>query len=303
MDDNKATIRIGVDWGGTKIEVIALDEAGAVLIRERKKTPRDDYNACIKTVADLVSMAEMRSGQRGSVGIGIPGTISPATGLVKNANSTWLNGKPLIDDMEAALARPVRIQNDANCFAVSEAIDGAGAGAPIVVGIILGTGCGAGIALDGKAVFGAQGIAGEFGHTPLPYMISKEFPGNPCWCGKRGCLETYISGTGFQRDYETRTGMPTPLGVQEILAFDNEDSRATYRTYVDRLARGLSTLINIVDPDTIVLGGGMSNIDAIYKDVPPLLADHVFSDFVTTKIVKAKHGDSSGVRGAAWLWS
>ncbi|MEP2942866.1 MAG: ROK family protein [Hyphomicrobiales bacterium] len=296
-------MRIGVDWGGTKIEVIALDEAGAVLIRERTKTPRDDYNACIKTVAELISMVEARSGQRGSVGIGIPGTISPATGLVKNANSTWLNGKPLLTDMEAALARPVRIQNDANCFAVSEAIDGAGAGSSIVAGIILGTGCGAGIALDGKAIFGAQGIAGEFGHTPLPYMTSKEFPGNPCWCGKRGCLETYISGTGFQRDYETRIGMPTPLGVQEIIAFDDEDSRATYRAYVDRLARGLSTLINIVDPDTIVLGGGMSNIDAIYKDLPPLLADHIFSDFVATKIVKAKHGDSSGVRGAAWLWS
>ena len=303
MDDNKVTIRIGVDWGGTKIEVIALDEEGTTLIRERKKTPRDDYNACIKTVAELVCLAETRTGQRGSVGIGIPGTISPATGLVKNANSTWLNGKPLIDDMEAALARSVRIQNDANCFAVSEAIDGAGAGSPIVAGIILGTGCGAGIVLDGKAVFGAQGIAGEFGHTPLPYMTSKEFPGNPCWCGKRGCLETYISGTGFQRDYETRTGMPTPLGVKEIIAFDSEDSRATYHAYVDRLARGLSTLINIVDPDIIVLGGGMSNIDALYKDVPPLLGQYVFSDFVSTKIVKAKHGDSSGVRGAAWLWS
>ena len=295
-------MRLGIDWGGTKIEIIALDQNGSTLLRERIKTPRDDYHGSIKAVAELVNMAETRLQQSGCVGMGIPGTISPATGLVKNANSTWLNGKPLLSDMEDALSRPVRIQNDANCFTVSEAIDGAGAGHSIVAGLILGTGCGAGIALDGKALLGAQGIAGEFGHTPLPYMTSDEFPGNSCWCGKRGCLETYISGTGFQRDYESRTGMPTPFGVEEILALDDDMSRASYHAYVGRLARGLSTLINIIDPDIIVLGGGMSNIDALYKDLPPLLAEYVFSDFVTTNITKAKHGDSSGVRGAAWLW-
>lgn len=214
-----------------------------------------------------------------------------------------MNGKPLLSDMKDALARPVRIQNDANCFTVSEAIDGAGAGQPMVSGIILGTGCGSGVALNGKAIEGAQGIAGEFGHTPLPYMRPEEFPGNLCWCGKRGCLETYISGTGFQRDYEARIGLPSPLGAREILAIDDDMSRATYKAYVDRLARGLSQLINILDPDVIVLGGGMSNIDSLYEDVPPLLGEFVFSDFVSTKIVKAKHGDSSGVRGAAWLWS
>lgn len=303
MPDNTPTMRIGIDWGGTKLEVIALDEGGSTILRERVKTPRDDYEGCIKAVVELVDMAESRTGQRGSVGIGIPGTISPATSLVKGANSTWINGKPLIEDMKRALSRPVRIQNDANCFAVSEAIDGAGAGQSVVIGIILGTGCGAGIALNGKAFVGAQGIAGEFGHTPLPYMNQEEFPGNVCWCGKRGCLEAYISGTGFQRDYEKRTGMPTPLGAREILELDDEISRATYHAYADRLARGLSTLINIVDPDIIVLGGGMSNIDALYKDVPPLLGQYVFSDFVSTKVSKAKHGDSSGVRGAAWLWS
>ena len=296
-------MRIGIDWGGTKIEVIALDENGATLLRERVKTPRDDYQACVNAVSALVAMVEGKTGQSGSVGIGIPGTISPATGLVKNANSTWMNGKPLLSDMKDALARPVRIQNDANCFTVSEAIDGAGAGQPMVSGIILGTGCGSGVALNGKAIEGAQGIAGEFGHTPLPYMRPEEFPGNLCWCGKRGCLETYISGTGFQRDYEARIGLPSPLGAREILAIDDDMSRATYKAYVDRLARGLSQLINILDPDVIVLGGGMSNIDSLYEDVPPLLGEFVFSDFVSTKIVKAKHGDSSGVRGAAWLWS
>lgn len=303
MPKDKATIRIGIDWGGTKLEVIALDKTGASLIRERIKTPRDDYDACIKAVVDLVNMAEARTGQTGTVGIGIPGTLSPLTGLVKNANSTWMNGKPLMSDIENALSRPLRIQNDANCFAVSEAIDGAGAGKSLVVGIILGTGCGAGIALDGKALVGAQGIAGEFGHTPLPFMSKEEFPGNSCWCGRRGCLETYISGTGLQRDYETKTGMPTPFDAHDIIAFDDEISRDTYHAYVDRLARGLSTLVNIIDPDVLILGGGMSNIDALYQDLPPLLARHVFSDYVTTKIVKARHGDSSGVRGAAWLWS
>lgn len=293
---------IGIDWGGTKLEVIALTRTGETLLRERVETPKDNYDACIKAVRNLVSMAEKRTGRQGTVGLGIPGTLSPVTGLVKNANSTWLNGKPLKQDIETALMRPVRIQNDANCFAVSEAVDGAGAGHAVVAGIIIGTGCGAGFAFDGKALHGRQGIAGEFGHTPLPHMTADEFPGNACWCGKRGCLETYISGTGFKRDYESRLGHPSPLAAIDILALDDEVSNACYQAYVDRLARGLSTIINLVDPDIIVLGGGMSNIPALCEEVQRLWNRYVFSDCVTTRIEKAHHGDSSGVRGAAWLW-
>lgn len=273
-----------------------------VLIRERVSTPRDDYDACINAVRDLVFMVEEKTSAVGAVGIGIPGTISPATGLVKNANSIWMNGKPLLEDMQNALAREVCIQNDANCFAVSEAIDGAGEGAHVVAGIILGIGCGCGIAIDGKALVGRQGIAGEFGHTPLAPMHASEFPGNACWCGKRGCLETYISGTGFQRSYETLIEEPTHLDAATILALEDETSIQAYTAYCDQLARGLSQLVNILDPDVIVLGGGMSNHQGLYKDVAPLMNDHVFSDYFDTPFVKAKHGDSSGVRGAAWLW-
>lgn len=295
-------MRIGIDWGGTKIEVIALGDQGETLMRERIATPQDDYGKCVHAVRDLVLKVEAETSQSGSVGIGIPGTISPATGLVKNANSTWINGKPLLQDMQDALSREVRIQNDANCFAVSEAFDGAGKGAHIVVGVILGTGCGCGIAIDGAALAGHQGIAGEFGHTPLAPMHDNEFPGNACWCGKRGCLETYISGTGFQRSYETMIGEPAHLNTKEILELDNAQSTKTYQAYCDQLARGLCQLVNILDPDVIVLGGGMSNHDPIYKDLPPLMRNHVFSDDFTTPILKARHGDSSGVLGAARLW-
>jgi len=267
-------MRIGVDWGGTKLEVIALGDDGETLLRERVATPQDDYQACVQSVYDLVQMAEEKTGMQGSVGIGIPGTISPATGLVKNANSTWLNGQSLLDDLQSLLGREIRIQNDANCFAVSEATDGAGQGKHVVIGVIIGTGCGCGIAIDGKALAGRQGIAGEFGHTALSPMLETEFPGNSCWCGKRGCLETYISGTGFKRTYESKIGE----------------------------ARGLSQLVNILDPDIIVLGGGMSNVKSLYSDVPNLMKDYVFTDQFDTSIVCAKHGDSSGVRGAAWLW-
>ena len=295
-------MRIGIDWGGTKLEVIALGDEGQVLLRERMPTPRDDYDACIDAVRDLVLLAETKTGKSGTVGIGIPGTISPATRLVKNANSTWLNGKPLLEDIQSVLAREVRIQNDANCFAVSEAVDGAGMGAQVVVGVILGTGCGCGIAVDGKALVGRGGIAGEFGHTPLAPMTEKEFPGNACWCGKRGCLETYISGTGFQRSYEALMGEPTHLSAFEILELGDAQSLQTYQNYCDQLARGLSQLVNIVDPDVIVLGGGMSNVLQLYKDAPELMEKHVFTDHFDTSIRQAKHGDSSGVRGAAWLW-
>ncbi len=295
-------MRIGIDWGGTKIEVIALDEGGDVLLRERVATPQNDYQACVKAACDLVSLVEEKIKQTGSVGIGIPGTISPATGFVKNANSTWLNGQPLKQDLEAALKREVRIANDANCFAVSEAVDGAGEGRHVVAGIIIGTGCGSGIAIDGKALAGAQGIAGEFGHTPLAPMMEEEFPGLECWCGRRGCLETYVSGTGFSRDYGLRIGKAHSFSASEILALDDEISRATYAAYVSRLGRGLAMLVNILDPDVIVLGGGMSKISRLYADLPAQVRPHVFSDFFETPILQAMHGDSSGVRGAAWLW-
>lgn len=294
-------MRIGCDWGGTKLEVIALDRDGAELCRERVATP-GEYDASITTVCELIRSIETKIGQRASVGFGIPGTISPATGLVKNANSTWLNGRPLRQDLEAALDREVRIENDANCFAVSEAVDGAGAGAHVVAGVILGTGCGSGIAIDGKALKGRQGIAGEFGHTPLPWMREDEFPGELCWCGRRGCLETWISGTAFQRSYQRLAGEADLRSGDEILALETLASQQTYEQYCDRLGRGLSMLINILDPDVIVLGGGMSNVAGLYEDVPKRLENYVFSDRVDTPILKARHGDSSGVRGAAWLW-
>ena len=293
---------IGIDWGGTKIEIIALAGDGSVLLRERIETPKNDYEACVDAVIGLVQMCEACLGESGSVGLGIPGTLSPATGLVKNANSTWLNGQNLKRDLEVKLGREVRIQNDANCFTVSEAVDGAGAGRNVVCGIILGTGCGSGIAINGTPLLGAQGIAGEFGHTPLPYMTSEEYPGNECWCGKRGCLETYISGTGFSRDYQLRTGEANVQSVSEILALNSPESIACYQVYCDRLARGLSTIVNLIDPDVIVLGGGMSNIEPLYTDLPKIIGKYVFSDGFTTPILRAQHGDSSGVRGAAWLW-
>ncbi|MGI9350233.1 MAG: ROK family protein [Rhizobiaceae bacterium] len=295
-------MRIGIDWGGTKLEIIALDDKGETLLRERVATPQEGYQACINAVCNLVSMVEEHTGKTGTVGIGIPGTISSATGLVKNANSVWMNGKPLREDMQAALQRKVRIHNDANCFTVSEAVDGAARGQQVVVGVILGTGCGSGVTTNGKALVGIHGIAGEFGHTPLTPMTVSEHPGSLCWCGRRGCLETWISGTGFQRDYEARTGIPTTMNAAEILEFNDEESRECYSDYCDRLARGLSVLVNIIDPDVIVLGGGMSNVNAIYEDVPPLMKPYVFSDVFDTPVLRAKHGDSSGVRGAAWLW-
>lgn len=295
-------MRIGIDWGGTKLEVIALDGQDQVLRRERIATPQDDYQACVHAVRDLVLGLEAKMQQVGSVGIGIPGTLSPATGLVKNANSTWLNGKPLLEDMQTILSREVRIQNDANCFAVSEAYDGAGEGAYSVAGVILGTGCGCGIAINGVALGGHQGIAGEFGHTPLAPMNEDEFPGNACWCGKRGCLETYISGTGLQRSYEVVIGEPSHLNAKEILELEDANSHKTYKAYCDQLARGLAQLVNILDPDVIVLGGGISNHEPLYKNVPAIMVNHVFSDGFSTPILKAKHGDSSGVLGAARLW-
>ena len=295
-------MRIGIDWGGTKIELIALDDNGDVLLREREATPKNDYTRCLEAVGSMIARAEGKLGQAGTVGIGIPGTISPATGLVKNANSTWLNGQPLKQDLERLIERDVRIQNDANCLAVSEAVDGAGEGANLVAGIIIGTGCGCGIAIKGRALFGRHGIAGEFGHTPLPWPGADEAPGEKCWCGQYGCIETFVSGTGFQRDFANRVGEDTLRAAEEILKLGTPESEEAYRVYCHRLARGLAMLINILDPDVIVLGGGMSNVSGLYKDVPPLTGKFVFSDVFDTPLLPAKHGDSSGVRGAAWLW-
>ncbi|XYK80674.1 MAG: ROK family protein [Labrenzia sp.] len=297
-------MRLGIDWGGTKIEIIALDDAGTELFRQRSATPKDDYEGCIRVVKDLVNAAESATGQTGSLGLGIPGSLSPKTGVVKNANSTWMNGKPLDKDLEAALNRPVRIQNDANCLAVSEATDGAGAGAHIVHAIIIGTGSGSGIAIDGKAHLGANGIGGEWGGIALPWMTAEEFPGPDSWIGHKGVIDLWCSGTGFQWDYKQRTGRARK-GHEIIDLKRSGDAVATkvYQDYVSRLARALAMSANLLDPDVFVLGGGMSNITELYDDLPDAMLPYVFSDTYDTPIRKAKHGDSSGVRGAAWLWN
>jgi fructokinase len=265
-------LRIGIDLGGTKIEAIALDAAGREVFRKRVPTPRGDYDA---TVAAIVSLAgEIGDG---TVGVGIPGALSRVSGLVKNANSTWLIGRPLKQDLEKALGREIRIENDANCFALSEATDGAGQGAPVVFGVILGTGVGGGIAVHGKVISGVNAIAGEWGHNPLPLPVADDLPLRPCYCGRAGCIETYLSGPALERDQDLER-------------------------YAERLARALSGVINILDPDVIVLGGGVSNLDPLYDAVPRLWTRTVFSDRVATRLARAAHGDSSGVRGAAWLW-
>jgi fructokinase len=284
-------MRIGIDLGGTKIEVLALDAAGREVFRKRVLTPRGDYGATLDAVAALVKEIGP-----GSVGIGIPGTLSRVTGLVKNANSTWLIGKPLKQDLERALGREVRLENDANCFALSEAIDGAGAGARVVFGVILGTGVGGGIVIDRHVLIGRNAIAGEWGHNPLPLPTAADLPLPACYCGRAGCIETYLSGPGLERDHEALTKEKLP--AREIAARDGE----ALERYVQRLARALAGVINVLDPDVIVLGGGMSNVRRLYSEVPRWWARHVFSDHVATRLVPNVHGDSSGVRGAAWLW-
>ena len=298
-------MRIGIDLGGTKIEGIALD-GSAEAARLRVDTPRDDYAATLSAIVDVVSELERRTGARATVGVGIPGTLSH-TGLVKNANSTWLLGRPLRADLGERLARDVRIANDANCFAVSEAADGAAQGAAVVFGVIVGTGTGAGISVDGRVLIGPNGIAGEWGHNPLPWPANDEVPGPPCYCGKHGCIETFLSGPGMARDHEQHTAIreQAPSIVARALAGD-ADAVATMERYEHRMARALAGIINILDPDVIVLGGGMSNIDRLYDRVPRLWGRYVFAagvdDVVRTRLVRAAHGDSSGVRGAAWLW-
>jgi fructokinase len=295
------SLRIGIDLGGTKIEAVALAADGAERFRRRVETPRGDYGATIAAIGDLVALVERELGERGTVGVGMPGSISPATGLVKNANSTWLIGHPLHVDLERALGRRVRVANDANCFALSEAADGGGAGAHVVFGVILGTGTGGGVVVDGEVLVGPNAVAGEWGHNALPWPDESEWPGPPCYCGRRGCIETFLSGSGLQLAYGGARG----LTAREIAAAaDNgdRDAAAAIETYARRLAKSLATVINLLDPDAIVLGGGLSNIDSLYRRVPQIWADWVFSDRVDTRLARAQHGDSSGVRGAAWLW-
>ncbi|MGR7930641.1 fructokinase [Salmonella enterica] len=299
-------MRIGIDLGGTKTEVIALDDAGEQRFRHRLPTPREDYQQTIETIATLVDMAEQETGQTGSVGIGIPGSLSPYTGVVKNANSTWLNGQPFDSDVSRRLKREVRLANDANCLAVSEAVDGAAAGAQTVFAVIIGTGCGAGVALNGRAHIGGNGTAGEWGHNPLPWMDDDELRYReeiPCYCGKQGCIETFISGTGFATDYQRLSGKALK-GDEIIRLVDAQDAVAelALSRYELRLAKALSHVVNILDPDVIVLGGGMSNVERLYKTVPSLMKSFVFGGECETPVRKARHGDSSGVRGAAWLW-
>jgi predicted NBD/HSP70 family sugar kinase len=296
-------MRIGVDLGGTKIEAIAIAPDGRELQRRRVAAPQGDYQRSVTAIVALVHELERATALRGTVGVGIPGAISPATGLVKNANSTWLIGHPLAADLSGALDRPVRLANDANCFALSEAADGAAAGAPIVFGVILGTGTGGGVVVDGRIVEGRNRIAGEWGHNPLPAPNDDERPGPPCYCGRRGCIETFLSGPALRRDHHAATGEDLP--AMEIAArAEGGDARAgsSLSRYEDRLARALAGVINILDPHVIVVGGGLSNIARLYANVPARWTGHVFSDRVETTMVRAKHGDASGVRGAAWLW-
>ena len=292
--------RIGIDLGGTKIEIVALAPDGTEALRHRIATPAG-YAPTVSAIVDLVAEAEARLGVRASVGIGIPGAISPATGLVKNANSLALNNHPLDRDLSDAIGRPVRIENDANCFVLSEATDGSAAGYGVVFGVILGTGCGGGLVMHGSVHRGPHGIAGEWGHNPLPWPNPDEFPGNSCWCGRRGCLETYVAGPALARDCDGPDARDASSLPRRAAAGD-ERARAALQRHADRLARGLAQVINLLDPDAIVLGGGLSNMAHLYTDLPKLLPRHVFSDVIATPILKNQHGDSSGVRGAAWLW-
>lgn len=294
-------LAIGIDLGGTKTEAIALSrETGQELARRRVPTIRGDYAATISTITGLVTGLEADLGMGASVGVGIPGTISPATGVVKNANSTWLIGKPLDKDLQAALGRPVRLANDADCFALSEATDGAGAGAPTVFGVILGTGVGGGVVVHGRLLAGPNAIAGEWGHNPLPFPQDDERPGDSCYCGRSGCIEGFLSGPALERQF----GQPD-LRVPDIVRLaeqGNAHAQACLNRYEDRLARALAGIINILDPHVIVLGGGVGNLDRLYANVPARWGRYVFSDRVDTTLAKPRHGDSSGVRGAAWLW-
>ncbi|MGE5388000.1 MAG: ROK family protein [Hyphomicrobiales bacterium] len=300
---SEESIRIGVDLGGTKIEAIALDFSGDVLARRRVATPAHDYEEIVRAVAALVREIEVETDRRGTVGVGAPGSISTHSGLVKGSNTQVVNGRPLDVDLSKALGRPVRVENDANCFALSEAVDGAGQGARVVFGVILGTGVGGGVVVDGRLLTGRNRIGGEWGHTPLPWMTPDEYPGARCFCGHDGCIETFLSGPGLSRDYARRSG--GSVDGEEIVRRAEAGERAAIdalEAYQDRLARALAMVIDIVDPDAVVLGGGVSNIARIYQGLRERVARHAFTDALDTNILRNVHGDSGGVRGAAWLW-
>jgi len=296
-------MRIGIDLGGTKIEGVALDDAGAELLRRRIPTPREDYRGTVAAIARMVAEFEQTLGIGGTVGVGIPGTTSPASGLVKNANSTWLIGRPLAQDLEGVLGRPVRLANDANCFALSEAVDGAGRGANVVFGVIIGTGTGGGIVVSGHVLSGPNAIAGEWGHNPMPWPSPEEWPGPACYCGMTGCIETFLSGPGLSRDHREFTGQERDP-AEIALDAESGDPRciATLERYENRMARALASILNVLDPDVVVLGGGLSNVSRLYAQVPRIWGRFAFSDRVDTPLLPPVHGDSSGVRGAAWLW-
>jgi fructokinase len=298
----KGPFRIGVDFGGTKIEVAALDVDGAFLNRRRAANPKS-YDAAIETVVRLVAEAEREAGGEGSIGVGSPGSVSPLTGKMRNANSTYLNGRAFKEDLAAALGRPIRLANDANCLALSEAVDGAAAGAKTAFAVILGTGCGGGLAVDGKLIDGASGIAGEWGHVPLPWPRPDETPGAKCWCGLHGCLETWISGSGLERDHAALTG--ETLEAETIVAkarAGEREAAESFERYLDRLGRAVAMICNILDPDVFVFGGGMSKVEEIYPRLPAAISPYVFSDGWLGRLAPARWGDSSGVRGAARLW-
>jgi fructokinase len=296
-------MRIGIDLGGTKIEGIVLADHGDVVARRRVATPRDDYDGTVRAIAEVVAALEHETSHQCSVGLGIPGTISRATGRVKNANSVWLNGGPLREDLEATLGREIRMANAANCFALSEATDGAAAGAEVVFGVILGTGTGGGVVVRGHALAGPNGVAGEWGHNPLPWPDAEELPGRECYCGRRGCIETFLSGPGLAADHERVTGVRlSSEGVAAMSAAGDVDADRTLARYEARLARALASIINVLDPDVIVLGGGLSTLTRFYANVPRQWGPWVFSDRVDTRLVAPRHGDASGVRGAARLW-
>lgn len=295
-------MRIGVDFGGTKIEAAVVGDDGAFLARRREPNP-GAYDAAIQSVVRLIAAVEAETGASGPVGVAAPGSVSPTSGLMRNANSTWLNGRPFPQDLEAALGRPVRLANDANCLALSEAVDGAGAGKPVVFAIIVGTGCGGGVAVDGRLIEGAHGVAGEWGHTSLPWPSAEEAPGPACWCGLNGCLETWVSGSGLQRDHLERTGRS--LTAEEIVAAaraGDPAARESLNLYMDRLGRAMAMVVNLIDPDAFVLGGGLSNVDELYEALAPVVQRYAFTDAWSGVIAPARWGDSSGVRGAACLW-